>query len=61
MADEQTINYYKKWKHEKNRAVALGKDNYAANCNIELQRLETQYPELVGVNCNCGQYSGCTG
>lgn len=61
MADEQTITYYKKWKHEKNRGNDLGKSNYVANCNIELARLESLYPELAGLNCNCGQYSGCTG
>jgi len=61
MADQATIDYYIKWKHEKNRAIGLGKVNYAANCQIELDRLEGSNPELVGLNCSCGVYSGCTG
>ena len=61
MADQATIIYYKKWKHEKNRAVALGKTNYANNCQIEIDRLLELSPELSSENCDCGQYQGCNG
>jgi len=53
MADQATINYFKSWKHEKNRAVKNGKTNYAANCQIEITRLEGLYPELIGETCIC--------
>jgi hypothetical protein len=61
MADQATIDYYIKWKHERNRAQSLGKTHYADNCQIELTRLEGLYPELVGRNCTCHTYSACTG
>jgi hypothetical protein len=61
MADQATITYYKKWKHEKNRATALGKVHYGENCQIELDRLVGLYPELSTVNCDCGEFPACTG
>lgn len=61
MADQATIDYYVSWKHEKNRAVDLGKTNYATNCQVEIDRLLGEYPELSSENCDCGVYTGCTG
>lgn len=39
-------DYYKSWLQEKKRAQKFGKANYEANCDIEINRLEKEYPEL---------------
>ena len=47
MASTEIENYYKGWLHEKKRAQQEGHPNYEANCDIEIARLETDYPELL--------------
>jgi len=49
MATEKIIQYYKSWQLEKDRAKHLGKKNYEKNCDIEIDRLEKEYPELKGI------------
>jgi hypothetical protein len=53
MADKKTEDYYISWKHEKKRAYKLGKNTYAGNCDIEINRLEKENPELKTKECNC--------
>ena len=55
---QEQINYYISWKHEKRRALANGKNNYAANCDIELNRLENQDPDYLLHDCHCAEYCG---
>lgn len=58
MATEQQITYYKSWVHERNRARRLGKPNYEANCDIELDRLVKEVPDLAGTTCDCPECRG---
>lgn len=46
MADKKTTDYYATWLKEKARAQVLGKPNYEKNCDVEIARLEKEYPEL---------------
>jgi len=44
--DQKTLDYYKSWVYEKKRAQYLGKPEYEENCDIEIERLEKEFPEL---------------
>jgi len=49
MISNEIKKYYKSWKQEKERAQKLGKVNYERNCDIEIDRLEKEHPELKGI------------
>lgn len=46
MIDKKIADYYKSWLFEKKRAKKFGKANYEKNCDIEIARLEKEYPKL---------------
>lgn len=53
MADQPTIDEYKKWWHEKKRAVFFGHPNYASNCQTAMDAMKVTNPELDGLECGC--------
>jgi hypothetical protein len=61
MPTQDSYEYYIGWTHEKNRAIDLGKPNYEANCQIEIDRLVALEPTWAPKKCACGEFTGCTG
>jgi len=53
MASQKLIKSYRSWSHEAKRAKRLGKPNYEASCNKEVNRLLKKSPELKGEECTC--------
>lgn len=54
MANEIVTKYYRSWIHEKRRGTQFGRSGYAINCDIEIQRLEAEHPELKdSFVCTC--------
>jgi len=55
MADQTTIDKFKKWWHEKKRANYFAHPNYATDCQEEMDSMLIVNPELSGEVCGCSQ------